>query len=133
MVLNASRIIRLTKFLADAAGMDRLLTIIPSRATPYSFFRRWIANQGLVRLGARNACSKSLRCFIRRREGRLYPTLGGKTCAAFGSAGCNHCATPFGFHTNQKSMGAFSFSNRWLVCAFHVGVPLNGFENPALQ
>ena len=133
--LNTSRIMRLATFLATALGMVLLLAMTPSREKPLSFFRAKTVNHLLLKQGSRNACSNSVRCLIRRCCGKASPAaLDAKTYAALGSASRNNRPTPFGFHTNQESMGTFSFGDGRLVCAFHdIYSPEVVLENPLLQ
>ena len=122
--LNSSRIKRFTKFLATALCIVFLLTTSPKRAKPFSFLRAYTVNHLFIKRSAQKTLSNSLRCLIRRTVGKVCRVvLDGKTGAAFGSSSLNYCPPTFSFHANQKSMGAFSFSNGGLVCALHFDAP----------
>ena len=112
---------RLAKFLAAALGMARLLAMMPSRATLAVFTHVWTENHLFAWLSvACRARSKSVRCFKRRQDDRVWSALGGKANAAFGPSRGDNRPAPLGFHAHQKSVSALPFGNRGLVCAFHL-------------
>jgi hypothetical protein len=94
-----------------AVGTKRLLTVTPKRAQPNELGWEWIENQRLDWARCFNIREKpSLRVNRKRRENiRTFFGSHAKANASLCASGSNHCAPAFGFHTNQKTMGAFSF------------------------